>query len=147
MLGFRRRMVLRADDLGREVARVVKKAAIVADQVAVTETPVDTGRARANWYVTVGKTSDDVGGFDEVGERKSDARGAANAQRSLDRATAGVAPFVAGQGVRGSIFITNNVEYIGRLEEGSSAQAPQGMTRQAVEAAAAVVRRERILRR
>ena len=46
---------------------------------------------------------------------------------------------------QGTIFITNSVPYIVFLEEGSSDQAPRGMTRFAIQAANNVLRRARLL--
>ena len=77
----------------------------------VEKTPVDTGRARGAWVVGISRPSTGLG-------------------RSNKR---GFGPVVAGAAkIRsakpfGVIFISNNVEYIEFLENGSSAQAPAGM--------------------
>ena len=41
-------------DFPKEVSRIMRKVALAVDQVAVLRTPVDTGRARSNWVVTLG---------------------------------------------------------------------------------------------
>jgi hypothetical protein len=140
-------MSLLAGRLGRDVGRVVRKAALAADQAAVTGTPVDTGRARANWFASVGSPSSETREPIEQGEPGSDARGAVNAQAALDQSQQPISRFVVGKGTLGSIFLTNNTEYIGELEAGKSMQAPEGMAQQAVEAAAQVVRRARVIKR
>lgn len=79
----------------------------------VMKTPVATGRARANWQVTFGEA----------------------AQNSLDtRDLQGTATIEREQGdlegapLDGITWLTNNVTYIERLEEGHSMkQAPNGM--------------------
>lgn len=100
----------------------VRRAAIAADQVAVLATPVDTGRARANWRVGIGSART---GFDEDA---SDASGGA----TIAEGQAVIAGWKSGAG---PIFISNSVPYIIPLDEGSSAQAPNGMTAAAVQAA------------
>jgi hypothetical protein len=124
-----------AENLGREVEKVVRKAALRVDQVVVMGTPVDTGRARGGWILTIGKPSSegppdtplDPGGGSAMAQAVSASKG-----------------FKAGKGVLGSIFITNNVEYIQALEDGRSAQAPAGMVKQGVDAGADLVRKARI---
>jgi hypothetical protein len=107
--------------VGSAVEREIRKAVIAGDQAIVLGTPVDTGRARANWIVTVGAPSSDA-------DKTPDKTG----QAALDQARSAVSGFVAGLGVRGSIFITNNLEYIVPLENGHSAQAPAGMVQQGI---------------
>jgi hypothetical protein len=83
----------------------------------VEATPVDTGHARINWTPTV----------------------AAPARGEIEGAdpSSAVDPVVAlGPASPGDImFITNNVPYIRRLNEGSSPQAPAGFVEKAVERA------------
>jgi len=83
----------------------------------VEATPVDTGHARINWTPTV----------------------AAPARGEIEGADPGSAvdPVVAlGPASPGDVmFITNNVPYIRRLNEGSSPQAPAGFVEKAVERA------------
>jgi len=117
------------------VEREVRKAAIAADQTAVMGTPVDTGRARANWVVTVGKTHD-------AATEPEDRSGAA----ALAQGRKAVEAFKAGLDEAGSIYITNNVEYIIPLENGHSKQAPQGMSEFAILAAAAVIRAAEVIK-
>lgn len=79
----------------------------------VQRTPVDTGRARANWQVSLGRgSSGEVDAEDKAGSSTIAAGNSVIAQQ------------------RGLTAITleNNLPYIGKLEDGSSAQAPEGMT-------------------
>lgn len=98
---------------------VVRKLAFESFKRIILRTPVDTGRARANWGVTIG--SPRVGFFIEGSDKSGGA--------TMSAAQAAVQQFDC----EGSIFITNNVPYIGPLEYGSSKQAPAGMVRVTVE--------------
>jgi hypothetical protein len=120
-------------NLVREVEKHVRAAALRVDQVVVVGTPFDTGRARGGWILTIGTPSAET-------NTPLDPSGAG----AISQAAGAVRGFQAGRGVLGSIFITNNVEYILPLERGHSAQAPAGMVAQAVEAGADYVRKARI---
>ena len=102
----------------------VRRAALVADQVAVLATPVDTGRLRANWVVSLGSPSQ------APGNRQP---GANPAQVALSQGEQTIAQWTPD---KGSIFISNGVPYAVIVNAGSSAQAPEGMTEQAIQAAA-----------
>lgn len=89
-----------------------RKIALQALQGLVLKTPVDTGRARANWQVTL---DEPAGGTLEATDPSGGGTIAGGA------ATIGaVEPY-------GSIWITNNLPYIEELEDGHSDQAPNGM--------------------
>lgn len=130
---------------GNASARI-RRAALAADQAAVFATPVDTGRARANWVVSLGSASSAQGrqSATRTGGRGTDQRQSANAQRAIAAGERVIAQWAPG---KGSIFISNGVPYIQELEHGSSAQAaPHEMTSQAIAAARAELRRGGLLR-
>lgn len=78
----------------------------------VDMTPVDTGRARANWQVTHGSPAvSSVVGTDKAGSQTK-AAGRAVAAKSQ--------PYTVS-------YVTNNLEYVPALEDGHSQQAPRGM--------------------
>ena len=92
---------------------LVKKIAFELFTRIVLKTPVDTGRARANWSVSIGAPSGTI-------------------SAATDKA--GGATISAGvQGINGAapaqqvIWLENNLPYIEALEDGSSLQAPAGM--------------------
>jgi len=89
-----------ADDLGRSVIR---------------GTPVSTGRAKNNWYFTKSRPS---GAYNAAAKG---VRGAA----SFTRLRGAVGSLTLKQG----FYIANNTPYIGKLEGGSSKQAPTGFLR------------------
>jgi len=93
----------------------------------VNATPVDTGRARASWTISAGSQSRDTPRFSgNKGTGAGEAAMEANNQLT----------HMLGLQV---IYIDNNLPYIGRLEEGSSTQAPRGMVRPALSRANSVV--------
>lgn len=83
----------------------------------IMATPVDTGRARANWMMSIGTLNTTI--TYDVDE---------NGQPTVDKGVASLSDYKGGQ----SIFITNSLPYIMRLEYGWSKQAPNGMVRQAI---------------
>jgi hypothetical protein len=101
-----------AEAVNLKTTIVVRKIALDILRSVVLKTPVDTGRARGNWFVSVGdpvaKTTESV---DTTGGTTINAGAVEINSASGDN----------------SIFITNNLPYIGRLENGYSKQAPAGM--------------------
>ncbi len=137
---------VRMGQLGKRVERnvpaILRKVALAADQAVVLATPVDTGRARSNWIASVGSPSRDTNEAFVPGEKGS--TGAANSAAAIAQATGAI------KNVRReeqSIYISNNLPYIGRLNEGHSAQAPSGFIEQGVKAAAAKVAGVKVLPR
>jgi hypothetical protein len=93
-------------------AAVVKKIALEAFSGMVMKTPVDTGRARANWSVSIGKAS---GSTREAFDKQPFGM-APGAQQAQATATANGAKNGA------TIYVTNSLPYILPLEEGHSKQ-------------------------
>jgi hypothetical protein len=82
----------------------------------VQRSPVDTGRFRANWQLSVGAPA-----HGEVeGEFDAGVGGGARVVHEQGAALARVAP---GQ----DVYLANNLPYAGALEDGHSGQAPEGM--------------------
>lgn len=130
---FERSLLKIAERVERNAERTVVRAATAGLQVAVTTTPVDTGQARNGWQAEIDRPAE---GVPPVSDR--DGNGAIARARSV------INQFRAR--INRAIHLTNNVEYIRSLDEGSSAQAPQGMSRQAAAAAGRVIREARLLR-
>lgn len=126
---FARRLHIIAAAVNKNTVKVVKRAAIAADQAAVLATPVDTGRLRANWLVSIGAVPTGQTAFSEG----KDGSTKGNVTRaSLERAQERIRGYKLG---RGAIFIANNVVYASIIDAGGSEQAPQGMTSRAILAA------------
>lgn len=82
-------------------------------------TPVRTGRARANWQTTIGSPAEgEVVSYDAGGAA---GQAIASGADAISKAEGDI-----------TIFLTNNVPYIERLENGWSQQAPNGMVRQTI---------------
>ena len=88
-------------------------------------TPVDTGWARANWVPSIGVSFD------------MDLRGvtpdASDVARAGGQQEAGIASLLGYTIELGEVFISNNVPYIVRLNDGSSTQAPAMFVETAIE--------------
>lgn len=118
---------------------MVRRVALAADQAVVVSTPVDTGRARSNWIVALGDAADSPIEAYTPGEDRSTE--AANTQAALAQGEAVIRGYMGGQGT--SIHITNNLPYIQKLNDGSSAQAPANFVETAVQQAVAAMTRGR----
>lgn len=90
------------------------------------KTPVDTSQALSNWIVTLETPSSDKIKPHFPGEGGSTQR--ASAAETLNSAKLVLRNKKPGQ----AIFITNNLPYIRRLNDGYSAQAPAGFVERAV---------------
>lgn len=101
-----------------DIAKFTKKTADKTEKVfrataldifgkIVKATPVDEGRARGNWQMTLNTPSDKV-----LDTTTVQSTGAINRATNEDE-----------------IFITNNLPYIVALENGHSKQAPAGMVK------------------
>jgi len=111
-----------------------RKAALAVDATVVLATPVDTGRARSNWQASLGAPA--TGTREAYSPGTGGATGGANAAAAQEQAKAVIARSQPEQ----AIHITNNLPYIGRLNEGWSAQAPAGFVQTAVLRGIAAVR-------
>lgn len=97
--------------------KVVKKVAFQLFRRIIEKTPVDTGRARASWNIAIGSIDSSIA--PEGDNLKSPGALASKANTVL-----------AGYGTDGRlpvVWISNNLPYIGELENGHSQQSPAGM--------------------
>lgn len=106
------------DAVSNNADRLVRRCALAVDAAVVIATPVDTGRARANWQVEVGQEA--TGVLDEVDK---------SGQGALATGARVIQSYKGGS----SINLTNNLPYIERLNDGWSAQAPAGFVERAVQ--------------
>jgi hypothetical protein len=108
--------------------RVVRKITLDVTANLIQTTPVDTGWARANWVPRLGGPS--TGTAPNPGEGSGVS--AASAQQSAGQAAVAARYNSLNNG---RVYVSNNVPYIGRLNEGHSAQAPAGFVQAAVKKA------------
>jgi len=98
--------------------KAVRMISLQSFSECIMMSPVDTGRFRGNWQTKVGAAP---AGIVEV------------LDPSGQIATAKVQGAVAGMEVGDVIYMSNNLPYAGRLEDGSSTQAPGGMVKLTVQ--------------
>jgi hypothetical protein len=119
----------------RKMTQLGRKVALELFRRVIYKTPVDDGPARASWQVTIGTPAT---GTVELSDKDGSA--------TMSRATAASAGFKAGD----TIYLTSNLPYIMKLEEGGypdgpktvggfSRQAPAGMVALTVQEFAQVV--------
>lgn len=97
--------------------KVVKKVAFQLFRRIIEKTPVDTGRARASWNIAIGSINPAVA--PEGQHPKS--------PNALAAKAATVLTSYGADGRLPVVWISNNLPYIGELENGHSQQAPAGM--------------------
>ena len=117
-----------------DLDKVVRQVALAIDQAVVVATPVDTGQARSNWLVSVGQPrTDTIPAYDHgvLGSTSGP-----NTTQALDQGRGVISSAPSGA----TIYISNNLPYIGRLNQGYSMQAPAGYVERAVEAASNAVK-------
>jgi hypothetical protein len=100
-----------AAELTSDVSKEIRKLGILVDQAVVAATPFDTGRAKANWLMSI--NSPQTGTFDSGFD--------ASGSYSLNLAQSVLADYPANE--LPDLWIVNNLPYIQRLNEGWSQQA------------------------
>lgn len=96
------------------LVKLHRKIVIEALRRVVLKTPVDTGRARGNWIVSVGS-------IDTSTRDVADPSG--------DKVISEGRKVLASIGFAQVVWISNSLDYIVFLEDGSSKQAPNGMVK------------------
>ena len=110
-----------AERAGKEADKKVREVCFKLYSDITYGTPVDTGRAQANWFTSIGSPSNETIEFAGGGA----AAGALAISRSM--------PDIA-KATGNILWISNNLPYIYRLEyEGWSKQASRGMVRIAID--------------
>lgn len=129
---------LQLDDFARKIGvsgtTVAKRVGFDLFGRIVRKTPVDTGRARASWNISVNQAdrsvTESVRVTSEAGLKKGlikrAVKAAVTASKMHDLRSLQVNP-------GDTIWISNNLPYIVTLEEGHSKQAPAGMVAVSIE--------------
>lgn len=110
-------------DLSQFVDNVSRKVGLEILSGIVQENPVDSGRSRAAWLVTIDKPDTDSVP-DEAEYKPHQGEGKDPKGSAADTVSKGASVMTAAKGIQ-QIHIQNNVEYIVYLNEGSSIQAPE----------------------
>ena len=116
-----------SESIEPNVDKLMKDVAMAVDEEIVRSTPVDTGRARANWQLTLNEPAQGV----LYPQPQKPPTPESGAERSLAEARDVLAEYRTGD----TVYITNRLPYISRLNEGSSKQAPALFVERGVEKA------------
>lgn len=135
---FAKRIKVIADDVEQNADKLVNRVALVVDQTVVMATPVDTGRARANWVAEIGGPAEGV--VEEFVAGIKGSTSGENARNAIAQAEAKIASRKPGQ----DVHITNNLAYIQALNDGHSAQAPANFVEQAIQIGVAAVKKAKL---
>lgn len=103
-----------ADKCGKNAEMAVKKVSIDVLAKVVQRSPVDTGRFRGNWVMSVASPNITT---KDVTDKSGDA--------TISHESANLQAFKLGE----SVYIMNSLPYSLRLENGYSQQAPGGMVK------------------
>ncbi len=126
---FAKRIAIRSKQVETGASRLVRQSAARIRQAVATATPVDTGRARSNWIVTLGQPSNLTRKPFSPGRDLGIGEGA-NLEAVIKVGNEKINSRRTGK----PIYITNNLPYISELNDGTSAQAPKMFVETAVKA-------------
>jgi len=138
---FARNIRVRGRNVETNTDLLVRRAALLVDQAIVLATPVDTGRARSNWRVSLGVSVPGVIEPYSPGKKLGLGEGA-NAAAAISQAKTQILRRRNGQ----NIYITNNVLYIGDLNDGTSSQAGSNFVEKAIMAGVSSIRGARVVK-
>ena len=117
-----------------EAEEMARRVAFAVDRQVVMMSPVDTGRFRANWQVSLNvEASGTVEHVPGVGGSTT----GANTQKALDQLSKVMKDYELGQ----DIYVVNNVVYGPVLNDGHSKQAPRNFVQIAAQAGIAAAKR------
>lgn len=125
---FAKRINQRAANIEPNVWRIMRYAALAIHREVILGTPVDTGKARSNWIIGVGRIPSTVINPHHPGKHLGIG----------ERANAHTATFIGMETLHlaldkpNSIYIVNNVHYINKLNRGHSSQAGPAFVERAV---------------
>lgn len=114
-----------------DMDKAVRDLSLQALRSVVLKTPVDTGRLRGGWLVSIGQPSGEVSidTFGEAGAQKPSAASGPAAAAAITRGSLKVASIKAGT----AVIIENNVEYGVFVNDGSPTIRPHRMLERTVE--------------
>lgn len=141
MRGFKKRINDIAVGVEKNSNAMVSKTVITVASAVALRTPVDTGRARANWRTNIGGPL--VAPVSSFPSGKKGSTGAAAAGQVISDATSKMEGYKQG-GV--PVYISNNLPYIDRLNKGHSKQAPAGFIESAIMAGLNAIRKARLVK-
>lgn len=132
MDGIATRVERRSEEITKKVAKAIVRE-------VVTQTPYRSGKAISNWQASLSR-----GNIPEREPHSPFGSRGSNESAAIDAANAVIDAY-SNKGERKAILIQNPVDYIGRLNEGYSSQAPAGFVEAAFQRGRAVAKREKLL--
>lgn len=139
---FAKRMTRISVEVENGVEQGMRDCAGAVARSVIGGTPADTGRARSNWSAQMDEPARGLIPAYVPGKAGSTAQ--ENAKAATQAAVAKIAHFDIDK--HKSIHITNNLPYIGSLNDGHSKQAPAGFVQMATLAGLATVRGMHVLK-
>lgn len=119
-----------AELLNLNMQTVVRAIAVDLHRRITLRTPVDTGRARSSWVMTVGAPSSFVPPEPPAGTKGKKVKSKQSFENVFTGGLASITEIPpAVQEIDGTkpVYIVSNLDYIYNLEQGTSRQAPLGM--------------------
>ena len=139
---FAKRMQDIASGIGTNTEDIMKKIGIAVHTSVVSHTPADTGQARSSWILSKGgpasETNTPYAPGKNLGLLES-----GNLAGSVNQAKGVLGSYKLSDG---TIWVSNNLDYIGELENGKSDQAPKGMAKIGVLAGVAAIPQAKVIR-
>lgn len=116
--------------LSNATEKETKRLMLGIHEELVRTTPVDTGWARSNWLLSVGRPIEKTAGSKDL--------------LDLNAGGAGVGKILGWKFTQGPAYDTNNVPYIQKLNGGSSKQAPKNFVSLAIQKQVAISNRKKL---
>lgn len=141
MRGFQKRIHEIAAGVGENSDQLVRKVVITVASSVTLATPVDTGRARANWRTNIGGPLTSQPASFPAGTKGSS--GPAAAGQAITEAVQKMGGYKnSGE----DVYISNNLPYIEALNNGHSKQAPVGFIETAIAAGLNAIKNARLVK-
>lgn len=141
MRGFSTKIKVIARGVETNANELVRKTVITVVSSVALSTPVDTGRARANWRTKIGSPISDTRGAVAPGKKGS--TGSQNVGAVVKEAQDEMNNYRKGGQ---DVWVSNNLPYIQSLNDGSSEQAPAGFVQKASMAAQRAISKSRLVK-
>jgi hypothetical protein len=116
-------------DLEGLAERVIVKITLDVNSNLIETTPRDTGWAASNWIPQIGSPYS----VNDLPSGEEDIKAALPGQRGAQQQA--MTKVISYKLEAGAVFVSNNVPYIGKLNDGYSKKAPAGFVQEGVEKA------------
>lgn len=138
-LQFAKRMDEVAKNVEKTIGKAIVSSTLKGFEELAARTPVDVGTAVSNWKVSLNEPAKGVRKAYSPGRAGSTAE--SNASAAVVAASRALGRYSEGD----IIYITNNVPYMERLNDGYSLQAPAGFVESALSSIRARIRAAKIV--